>query len=88
MPDSSPLIGQIISHYRIVEKLGAGGMGEVYRARDEHLKRDVAFKVLPADFQGSADAKEKLLSEARSASALSNPNICVIHEVGEAGGSS
>jgi TolB-like protein len=86
MPDSSPLIGQIISHYRIVEKLGAGGMGEVYRARDEHLKRDVAFKVLPADFQGSADAKEKLLSEARSASALTNPNICVIHEVGEAGG--
>ena len=61
-------------------------MGEVYRAHDEQLKRDVAFKVLPGDFQGSADAKEKLISEARSASALSNPNICVIHEVGEAGG--
>lgn len=86
MLDSSSLIGQVIARYRILEKLGAGGMGEVYRAHDEQLKRDVAFKVLPADFRGSADAREKLISEARSASALSNPNICVIHEVGEAGG--
>src|SRR5277367_2332284 len=86
MTDSSLLIGQTISHYRIVEKLGAGGMGEVYRARDEHLKRDVAFKILQPDSQGSSEAKKKLLSEARSASALNDPHICVIHEVGEAAG--
>jgi eukaryotic-like serine/threonine-protein kinase len=86
MPDSSSLIGQIISHYRIVEKLGAGGMGEVYRARDEHLKRDVALKILPPDSQGSAEAEKELLREARSASALNDPHICIIHEVGEAGG--
>src|SRR5208282_1528390 len=86
MPDSSSLIGQIISHYRIVEKLGAGGMGEVYRARDEHLKRDVAFKILQPDSHGGAGAGGKILREARSASALNDPHICTIHEVGEAGG--
>jgi serine/threonine protein kinase len=64
MPDSSPLIGQVISHYRIVEKLGAGGMGEVYRALDERLKRDVALKILPLDSQGGADTEKKLLREA------------------------
>ena len=63
-------------------------MGEVYRAHDEQLQRDVAFKILPPDSQGSADAKQKLLREARSASALKDPHICVIHEVGEAGGQS
>ncbi|MGA2359853.1 MAG: protein kinase [Terriglobales bacterium] len=86
MPDSSSLIGQIISHYRIVEKLGAGGMGEVYRARDEDLKRDVALKILPPDSQGSVEAQKELLREARSASALNDPHICIIHEVGEAAG--
>lgn len=86
MTDSAPLIGQVISHYRIVEKIGAGGMGEVYRARDERLKRDVAFKILPPESQSGADAERKLLREARSASALNDPHICVIHEVGEAGG--
>ena len=84
MPDSSSLIGQIISHYRIVEKLGAGGMGEVYRAHDEDLKRDVALKILPPDSQGSVEAQKELLREARSASALNDPHICIIHEVGEA----
>src|ERR1022692_1551464 len=88
MPGPSSLVGQTISHYRIIEKLGAGGMGEVYRARDEQLQRDVAFKILPPDSQGSDDAKQKLLREARSASALKDPHICVIHEVGEAGGQS
>ena len=68
MTDSAPLIGQVISHYRIVEKIGAGGMGEVYRARDERLKRDVAFKILPPESQSGADAERKLLREARSAS--------------------
>jgi len=86
MLDPSSLIGQIISHYRIVEKLGAGGMGEVYRARDERLKRDVAFKILPQDSPDSADAGIKLLREARSASSLNDPHICTIHEVGEFGG--
>ncbi len=86
MPDSQFLIGQTISHYRILGKLGAGGMGEVYRARDEQLQRDVAIKILPPDSQSSGKAKQKLLNEARSASALNDPNICVIYEVGEGGG--
>jgi hypothetical protein len=86
MPDSSSLIGLVISHYRIVEKLGAGGMGEVYRARDERLKRDVAFKILTLDPQGSAETGKKILREAQSASALNDPHICTIHEVGEAAG--
>ena len=88
MPDPSSLIGQTISHYRIVEKLGAGGMGEVYRARDQHLERDVALKILPTDCQGSAEAQKELLREARSASALNDSHICVIYEVGEAEGRS
>src|ERR1017187_6328856 len=88
MPDPSSLIGQTISHYRIVEKLGAGGMGEVYRVRDQHLERDVALKILPPDCQGSAEAQKELLREARSASALNDSHICVIHEVGEADGRS
>lgn len=86
MPHPSPVIGHIISHYRIVEKLGAGGMGEVYRARDQHLRRDVALKILPPDSEDSADAQKKLLGEARSASALNDPHICIIYEVGEADG--
>jgi serine/threonine protein kinase len=86
MPDSASLIGQTLSHYRIVEKLGAGGMGEVYRARDERLNRDVAFKVLSPDSSSSVAAGEKILREARSASALNDPHICTIYEVGEAAG--
>jgi serine/threonine protein kinase/tetratricopeptide (TPR) repeat protein len=86
MPDSLSLVGQIISHYRIIEKLGAGGMGEVYRARDEHLNRDVALKILSPDSPGSADAGKRILHEARSASALNDPHICTIYEVGEAAG--
>jgi serine/threonine protein kinase/tetratricopeptide (TPR) repeat protein len=86
MLDSSSLVGQIVSHYLIVEKLGAGGMGEVYRARDERLKRDVALKILSAGSQSSAAAEKNLLREAQSASALNDPHICVIYEVGEAGG--
>ncbi len=86
MADSSLLIGRLISHYRIVEKLGAGGMGEVYRAHDEQVNRDVAFKILPPHPEGGAEAAKKLLREARSASALNDPHICVVHEVGEAEG--
>jgi serine/threonine protein kinase/tetratricopeptide (TPR) repeat protein len=86
MPDSQFLIGDRISHYRIVEKLGAGGMGEVYRAHDEHLQRDVAIKILSPDSMSRVKTNEKLLGEARSASALNDPHICVIYEVGETGG--
>jgi eukaryotic-like serine/threonine-protein kinase len=83
MTDSSPLIGRIISHYRIVEKLGAGGMGEVYRARDERLKRDIALKILQPGSKTSSAAQNDLLREAQSASALNDPHICTIYEVGQ-----
>src|ERR1700693_3095575 len=86
MPNSESLIGQMISHYRIVERLGAGGMGEVYRAYDEHLKRDVAFKILQSDSRDATGAGKQILREARSASALNDPHICTIYEVGEADG--
>src|SRR5271156_4891981 len=86
MPDSSSLIGRTISHYRIVEKIGVGGMGEVYRARDERLKRDVALKILQPASQGCGAAEKNLPREAQSASALNDPHICIIYEVGEAGG--
>jgi eukaryotic-like serine/threonine-protein kinase len=80
------MIGQTLGHYRIIEKIGAGGMGEVYRARDERLKRDVALKLLPAETSRDLDSGRKLLLEAQSASALNDPHICTIHEVGEADG--
>ncbi len=80
------MIGQVLGHYRIVEKLGEGGMGAVYRAHDEVLHRDVALKVLVKSAAVDSAAKENLLHEARASSALSHPNICTIHEVSEAGG--
>jgi serine/threonine protein kinase len=72
-----------ISHYRIVSRLGAGGMGEVYLAEDLTLDRKVAIKVLPADVAADPERKRRFVREAKAASALSHPNICVIHEVGE-----
>jgi serine/threonine protein kinase len=75
-----------LGHYRILEKIGAGGMGEVYRARDERLQRDVAVKVLPASSFSDASSRARLLREARAAAVLNHPNICTIHEVGEADG--
>ncbi|MFB3140866.1 MAG: serine/threonine-protein kinase, partial [Candidatus Acidiferrales bacterium] len=81
-----PMIGRTLSHYRIVEKIGAGGMGEVYRAHDEKLDRDVALKVLPAATLGDDTARARLLREARTASALNHPHICTVHEVGKADG--
>ena len=80
------MIGQTLGHYRIESKLGAGGMGEVYRAHDEQLDRDVAIKVLPAASFRDATARARLLREARTASKLNHPHICTIHEVGEADG--
>ena len=77
------MIGQVLGHYRIDAKIGEGGMGVVYRARDEFLHRDVALKVLNKGTVPTDSTREYLLHEARSSSALSHPNICTIHEVGE-----
>jgi len=80
------MIGRQLAHFRLVEKIGEGGMGVVYKAHDERLDRDVAIKVLPAENLGDPASRSRLLREARTASKLNHPNICTIHEVGEAEG--
>jgi len=82
----TPMVGKTLSHYTILAKLGAGGMGEVYRARDEKLGREVAIKILPSELRSDKEKLQRFVREAKAASTLKHPNTASIFELGEAEG--